>query len=492
MGGYGISLPKQGTEVKKQSPTLEIVKENATLIVEEPTQKKATPDIGVKLAKGNTVERGVSLVPTYKRIPKSELSPGNATRLQHNDRSLLTKWRKFVTELENNIFAFAPDKNKKGQRESHGNISAGEKVLHTLKGIGKIFTTMLKNPVETGLAIVAFAAISSFAAPLAPLLIAGGFTIGTIGALANLQKAENAKTDYEARKAYQNFGANLFTAVTSLFGARAAVKSAKASGVGVSIDPEKAGTLRNLAECYKLSFGSSTNGTSIYKAVGHTWAMKMNKLRKDQVDSDYTKELKGKKATAESELAAKKKLLDNDDPTAYGAKQKLEHAKAEVRQREIDANALETEAANAEFKIKQLQDDLANLEGTYQRARAGYTRGSQHVSGYSDGAKAGEAVYDLGKIRADINNTQRAMDRYTNGTFTAEYDAAQVNLEQARTKLAAAESAFKKLEGEVAEATTALNKSKDAITAAEDVPSFFGSLLTGAWRSTQANGLIQR
>ncbi|MCD7740471.1 MAG: hypothetical protein LUH11_03895, partial [Candidatus Gastranaerophilales bacterium] len=113
----------------------------------------------------------------------------------------------------------------------------------------KPIKTMFLSPknVAVTLACVAGGAalIALTGGAAAPVMVAGGIIGGGVQIGKGISKQVNAKTDDEAREAWQQIGSGTFTAGVSAAGAKAAIKAANGSEAG-SIS-----TLSAIAKCFK-------------------------------------------------------------------------------------------------------------------------------------------------------------------------------------------------------------------------------------------------
>ena len=116
-----------------------------------------------------------------------------------------------------------------------GKISFGEKLKSFAKGIVSPITSMFKSPknfIKGALMIAGCAALCVATGGAAtPFLVAGGVAMGGFQVVKGAVKAHNAKTDGEAKAAWEEIGGGTATVALSVAGAKAAAKSAAAAGV---------------------------------------------------------------------------------------------------------------------------------------------------------------------------------------------------------------------------------------------------------------------
>lgn len=117
-----------------------------------------------------------------------------------------------------------------------GKISGKKKFKNFMKGVGKFFTGMvcdengkfsLKRTLTT-VAVAAGATVLCVATggAAAPFLVAAGATIGAVQTGKGIYKAATAKTDADAELAWQSIGSGTTAVVTSIAGAKGAMKAA--------------------------------------------------------------------------------------------------------------------------------------------------------------------------------------------------------------------------------------------------------------------------
>lgn len=158
-----------------------------------------------------------------------------------------------------------------GDGKDDGKISFGKKCKNFFKGVGNFFKGMvcdengkfsLKRTLTT-LGVAAGAVVLSVATGGAatPFLIAGGAAMATYQTGKGIYKACTAKTDREAEQAWQEIGTGTTALVTTVAGAKGALKSA---GVDVSAAKYSGikGSLRATGECFKIAGKGAWNAKS--------------------------------------------------------------------------------------------------------------------------------------------------------------------------------------------------------------------------------------
>ena len=113
-----------------------------------------------------------------------------------------------------------------------GKISFGEKLKSFAKGLFCLLKSAINNPVLTGATILAGAGLSVLTGgAILPVFIAAGLAsgVGMIGYGAF--KAATAKTDGNAKRAWETMGSGTFAVAASVTGAKSSLKAAERAGV---------------------------------------------------------------------------------------------------------------------------------------------------------------------------------------------------------------------------------------------------------------------
>ena len=141
-----------------------------------------------------------------------------------------------------------------------GKISWKSKIKNFGKGIGNFFKGMVcdengkfswKRTLTTvGVAAGAVALTVATGGAATPFLIAAGATMGAVQVGKGAYKAATAKTDAEAERAWQDIGCGTTAVVTSIAGAKGALKSA---GVATPKGNIITSNLRATGECFKIA-----------------------------------------------------------------------------------------------------------------------------------------------------------------------------------------------------------------------------------------------
>lgn len=147
-----------------------------------------------------------------------------------------------------NTDSFVPSNKQDKWATDDGKISGKEKLVNFGKGIVSPVTIMFKSPKNFAIGALGIAGsgllIAATGGAIAPVMVAAGVVGGGIGLLKSGYSAINAKTDDEARKAWQELGLSTTTVAGSIAGSKAALK-------GAGIDTKGMNFLKSTIECFK-------------------------------------------------------------------------------------------------------------------------------------------------------------------------------------------------------------------------------------------------
>lgn len=163
-----------------------------------------------------------------------------------------------VSLSQNNEFDYSFD---------DGVISDVEKIKNFGKGIISPITNMFSSPknflIGAGMIAAGAALTIATGGAIAPLFVALGVTGGAVQLGVSAYKVKTAKTDEEARQAWQGMGAGTSSIVGSVAGSKAALK-------GAGVDTKGMNALTATVECFKQvpnaaskSIGAFTSGQAL-------------------------------------------------------------------------------------------------------------------------------------------------------------------------------------------------------------------------------------
>lgn len=153
-----------------------------------------------------------------------------------------------------------------------GNLSFWEATQSFGKGLAGIVKTTINHPIATVATMaVGSAAMIVTGGAIAPALIALGVASGTGMIAYGGYKVAMAKTDAEAKNAWEKIGEGTFAVVGSTIAAKKALKTAGNAGVLSASGREHSSTTRAVKQCFE-SFNESLkvsykNGSDFYRSL---------------------------------------------------------------------------------------------------------------------------------------------------------------------------------------------------------------------------------
>jgi len=202
-----------------------------------------------------------------------------------------------------------------------GNISDAEKWKSAGKGAIGIVKSMANNPWET-LAIVGGAmvidAVTMGAAT--PFLVAAGAAYGAAQVGTGVYNATTAKTDGEAKAAYEQIGGGTVAVATSALASTSALKIAEGAGVTEARGAEGLTKLQALKQCFKVSASKE-----MYQVSAKNTAQNLSNLNSKLTFQNF----RTNRAAAKAAKVAKEAKVAEYRKNAIGATmQRLAKAKA--------------------------------------------------------------------------------------------------------------------------------------------------------------------
>ena len=370
-----------------------------------------------------------------------------------------------------------------GDGKDDGKISWDSKLKNFGKGVGKFFTGMFldddgkfswKRTLTTvGVAAAAVAVTVATGGAAAPFLIAAGATMGGIQVGKGIYKANTAKTDAEAEKAWQDIGGGTTAIVASVAGAKGALKSAgkvdvsgyhgvkgalqstgkcftesgKMIGKGYqNLRSDFTGTVSNAVEVGRNNLSAKFNNTNAAKYFKENKVEKFDKeiakLEKQISKTTDTKEL----AKLNSDLAIKKAnkqqlldhlaAMDNKSPLEYQTV--IDNSKAELaRYKEALANIKEQAGSPlkrtagerrliAQYKkaISEIENEIKTLEEYKKVATATYKKAN------AESIQTNKEIVDA--YKQDIKKLKSELAKEKD---TARQDALKAQIEKIKTDI---------------------------------------------------------
>lgn len=170
-----------------------------------------------------------------------------------------------------------------------GKLSFKEGLTSFGKGLLGIVKSAVKHPFLTGAAILGGVALTVATGGAAlPALVALGVTAGAGQIGYGTYKAVTAKTDAEAKQAFETIGNGTFAVATSALGAKAALTKASAAGVTSAENAGELNTVEAIGQCFKSTpealkmSGTNIKGNVLTWTTGNVQA-NSNALRNGQV-----------------------------------------------------------------------------------------------------------------------------------------------------------------------------------------------------------------
>lgn len=135
-----------------------------------------------------------------------------------------------------------------------GKISFKEKAASFGKGLMGLVKTVVKNPLKTAAVVAGGIALTVATGGAAlPALVAVGVASGAAQIGVGAYKAATAKTDGEAKQAWETMGNGTFAVASSALGAKSALKAANNAGVTSAAGADEMSMLQATGQCFKSS-----------------------------------------------------------------------------------------------------------------------------------------------------------------------------------------------------------------------------------------------
>lgn len=312
-----------------------------------------------------------------------------------------------------------------------GHISFWSKVGNTVKGVGKAIVGGIKGMFtnkegkfslgKTLLSVGVIAASIAFPA-VGLALCAVGAVAGGAQIVKGGIKASKAKTDAEAKEAWQNIGAGTFQVAASVAGAKASLGAMKATSTATNglASLSKDATLGQKASALLADAKSST--VNRFNTI-------TNQAKTLVTRAEITKAFKDDTAKVQAqELADAKARVEGFETSGDSAITEYRNAAREVEVREAYLGKARGEAA--QIQAQELADAQARLQGLE-------TSGNPAVREYQNALRELEiretysqhglkADFSLlkGKARTTISN---AMDKLRNANFRKNFNVSSLS-----------------------------------------------------------------
>ncbi len=184
-----------------------------------------------------------------------------------------------------------------------GKISAQEGFNSFISGMILPFKSLFSSPKSFAIgagAIVVTAGLCAAAPPLLPVMVIAGIATGGVQLGKGIYNAKNAKTDSQAKKAWESIGSGTFSIGTSVLGAKSSIKAA---GIEVADDINMFSAtikcFKELPSSVSKSFKMFKNGTALEsiknalkKPINYSDLNDVEQLKKAGYNEDKLIELK--------------------------------------------------------------------------------------------------------------------------------------------------------------------------------------------------------
>ena len=153
-----------------------------------------------------------------------------------------------------------------------GKLGIGETLEHVGKGLAGLVKTLINNPIATGLGIAAGVGLTALTGgAILPILTATGGVIGAGLVGIGGYKAATAKTDAEAKQAWETLGNGVFALGASVVSAKSSLNAASKGGVTSAQGAKDMSTTKAFLQTFKtLPEAVKMSGVNA-KANAITW-----------------------------------------------------------------------------------------------------------------------------------------------------------------------------------------------------------------------------
>ncbi len=331
-----------------------------------------------------------------------------------------------------------------------GKISLKDKLVNFAKGIIKPVTEIIKSPKNMAIAAISAAGcallIAATGGAAAPILIAAGVTTGGVQLGINAYKASQAKTDDEAKAAWQGMGTGAGIIGGSMLGAKKSLQVAK-------INTDNTNAFKATIECFKSlgkNFNNSIDSIKSGQALNNisnsfslnreTKHPKNSELGKDinssgeskhQINSSSTESFKDapKEVSSNKSAAADTQIKQQKTSSVVNeaAKPKTESANIEHPvEKQIPQTDKETHAAN------KTANDISETKPNMTKETAHQKTESANIEPAAEKQtpQAAKETHAANKTANDIPETKPNMAKETAKTTPEENLSKQQNVQE--------------------------------------------------------------
>ncbi len=173
-----------------------------------------------------------------------------------------------------------------------GKISLKDKLVNFAKGIIKPVTEIIKSPKNMAIAAISAAGcallIAATGGAAAPILIVAGVTTGGVQLGINAYKASQAKTDDEAKAAWQGMGTGAGIIGGSILGAKKSLQAAKINTDNTNAFKATIECFKSLGKNFKNSIDSIKSGQALNNISN---SFSLNRKTKHPKNSELGKDI---------------------------------------------------------------------------------------------------------------------------------------------------------------------------------------------------------
>ena len=290
-----------------------------------------------------------------------------------------------------------------------GKLSFGETVGNFFKGLVSPVTSLFESPGNfiKGVAIMGGCALLCVATggAAAPLLVAGGCALGGFQAVKGVIGAANAKTEEEARQAWQSIGAGTGAIAMSVAGAKSAAKAGGIYEEGMTSLQATKACITNVGKSASASLEAFTSGQAMsnlkaaFGAKGKT-AVSENKAPAEKTatelyeegapDAQVAEQAKAERLSHKSDKIDISRNPDSPQADIYKEVNEISADSPDYLEYKAQRNARVSE--RMELDADQLGDAIEYQRGKAVEAKQNGYKGAQKVA--NDNARMYEREYE--------------------------------------------------------------------------------------------------
>ena len=307
-----------------------------------------------------------------------------------------------------------------------GHISFGETVGSFFKGLVSPITNMFSSPenfimgaltvVGSGLLIAATGGAATL------LLVAAGVGTGVFNVAKGAIGAATAKTDAEAKGAWENIGAGTGMIAGSVAGAKAAAKAAGKAGVAGFENAESMSSLEATKAC--VTGAGKSFSASVRSFTSGAWKTNLG----------FGKNVADEPETTEAQEAGQKKKLRDMSPEEQREKMRNDYEKQKINaDKQRQAQKEYNQKAKAEYEAEQARiKEEANARQAEAKTRVENGESTKQVKKdlkYNQPKEVKKAVNEAANKAASDRNAARLEER----NYTSKENTKAINKQERKT-----------------------------------------------------------